>query len=50
MSPDPLFKTTVECVDILLQFVSDEELYPYSACMEIEHEIVRGIVHGFVHV
>jgi hypothetical protein len=25
-------------------------LEPYLACMQIVHEIVLGIVHGFVHV
>jgi hypothetical protein len=28
----------------------DEELDPYLACMQIVHEIVRSILHGFVHV
>jgi hypothetical protein len=26
----------------------DKELDPYLACMEIVHEIVQRIVHGFV--
>ena len=47
-----LFSDTfcAKCVYIRLQLVSDDKLDPYTACMEIVHEIVRGIVHGFVHV
>jgi hypothetical protein len=30
--------------------VSDEELDPYLACMQIVDGIIREIVHGFVHV
>jgi hypothetical protein len=30
--------------------VSDEELDSFLACLQIQHEIVWGIVHGFVHV
>jgi hypothetical protein len=29
---------------------SYEELDTYLSCMQIMPEIVRGIVHGFVHV
>jgi hypothetical protein len=40
----------LKCVDRPLQYMLDEELDPYLACMQIVNEIVRGIVRGFVHV
>jgi hypothetical protein len=37
-------------VDRLLHLKSDEELDPHQTCLQIVHEIVRGIVYGYVHV
>jgi hypothetical protein len=44
------FIVLLKCVDILLLWVSDQELDPYLVCEQIVHGIVRRFVHGFVHV